>query len=446
MTPVRSDASESDGLGLRDDLVRWMREPDPAGLEELALRVLRFQAGENPVYGALVRARGLDPARIDRWENFPPLPARAFREFPVYCGAPGSEEARFLTSGTTTRPAAIAEPPAAPTRPPAGAVEGSGTSTAGEAGRGLHRVRDLSIYRTSLLVQAERYLAHPRPRRVLALLPSPADRPDSSLVHMAGVFHREWDDGAGGFFADSGWTLHREAFLEALDGARRDGVPTLLIGTAFAWVHWLEGRGPTGGDRASFGGGDRIGLPEGSVLVETGGFKGRSRRVPREELYAALASRLGIPRRRIVNEYGMTEMLSQFYEPVLHEMVGTGRGPGGDGVADSEGDTSDPLDARWHEGPPWVRTRILDPVTLDPVQAGVPGLLCHLDLANLFSASHILTEDRGVSVGGAAGSPEPAGRGAAGRGSAFRLIGRAPGAEPRGCSLVMEELLEETRG
>ncbi|TVP54923.1 MAG: hypothetical protein EA351_12090 [Gemmatimonadales bacterium] len=435
---MRSGAPETEAFALRDDLVRWMREPDPAGFGALALRVLRFQAAENPVYRALVRARGLDPARIDRWEDFPPLPARAFREFSVYCGPPGSEEARFLTSGTTTRFSAA-------TRPAAGALEGSGASAAREAGRGLHCVRDLSIYRTSLLVQAERYLAHPRPRRVLALLPSPGDRPDSSLVHMAGVFHQEWDDGRGGFFANPGWELRRDAFRSALDDARRDGVPTLLIGTAFAWVHWLEGRESIEEDRISLTGGDRIGLPEGSVLVETGGFKGRSRRVPREELYAALARRLGIPGRRIVNEYGMTEMLSQFYEPVLLEADGPARTRTA-GASSMGLDTPDPLEDRWHEGPPWVRTRVLDPVTLDPVETGAPGLLCHLDLANLFSASYLLTEDRGVSLGQPSGSLEVPDAGVRDRGAAFRLIGRAPGAEARGCSLVMEALLEETRG
>lgn len=140
--------------------------------------------------------------------------------------------------------------------------------------------------------------------------------------------------------------------------------------------------------------------------METGGFKGRSRSVPRGELYDGLSERLGVPPGAIVNEYGMTELLSQFYEPVLS----------GDCPADPQ--------RRYHVGPSWVRTRILHPETLDDVPQGGEGLLCHVDLANLRSVMAVLTSDVGVRTG-----------------KGFRVLGRAPGAEPRGCSLVMEELL-----
>jgi hypothetical protein len=140
--------------------------------------------------------------------------------------------------------------------------------------------------------------------------------------------------------------------------------------------------------------------------METGGFKGRSRTVSRDQLYGSLAARFGLPLERMVNEYGMTELLSQFYEPVL-------RNPRSLALAD-----------RWHVGPPWVRTQILDPATLGPVSAGHVGLLSHFDLANLDSVSAVLTEDLGEAFG-----------------NGFRLQGRSSGAEPRGCSLSMEDLL-----
>lgn len=372
------------------DLLLFMRVGDSAptgdggrmgesGLrfDELALRILRRQARHNPVCAALVRAHGLDPDRLERWQEFPPVPVRAFRSHTVYCGDPERAEARFLTSGTT-----------------------------GGGDRGLHPVRDLELYRSALLIQGERYLAHPAPKRVLALLPAPDDRPDSSLVHMADQFRRHWDDGPGGFFANADWALDMDGFQRALERAASDDVPTLLLGTAFAWVHWL--------DRAAERGDPPLTLPEGSSVMETGGFKGRSRSVPRRELYRALGERLGLPTHRIVNEYGMTEMLSQFWEPVLLE--------------------PDPKGGRVHHGPFWVRTRVLDPETLEPVPDGEPGLLCHLDLANIHSASLLLTEDRGIARGSAPGG-----------GPAIELLGRSPGAEPRGCSLVMEQLLDATR-
>ena len=137
--------------------------------------------------------------------------------------------------------------------------------------------------------------------------------------------------------------------------------------------------------------------------METGGFKGRSRVVAREDLYRGLEDRLGVAAHRIVNEYGMTELLSQMYEPVLRE------------------GTSAP---RRHVLPPWLRVRALDTTTLAPVAEGTPGLLCFFDLANAGSVSHVLTEDMGtVSADG------------------LRLQGRVAGAEPRGCSLALEEFL-----
>jgi hypothetical protein len=214
---------------------------------------------------------------------------------------------------------------------------------------------------------------------------------------MGGVLLDAWDDGGGGFFADADWTLELDGFAGALEEAVASRTPVLLLGTAFAFVHWLD----RSADRAF------TPLPEGSRIMETGGFKGRSRSVGRGELYRTLSERLGVARQRIVNEYGMTELLSQFYEPVLRE----------GGPADPE--------ARRHVGPPWVRTRVLDPVDLSPLPLGEPGLLCHLDLANLDSVAAILTEDAGVEVDGG-----------------FRVLGRMAGAEPRGCSLTMEALLQ----
>jgi len=102
----------------------------------------------------------------------------------------------------------------------------------------------------------------------------------------------------------------------------------------------------------------------------------------------------------VVREYGMTELTSQFYTGVLR---------GGD--------------ADVFVGPPWLKARILDPVTLREAPAGKPGLVAVFDLANLGSAVHLLVEDVGIAGGGG-----------------LRLLGRACGAELRGCSLTVETL------
>ncbi len=340
-----------------------------ASFNRLALKIFRYQTDAVPAYGRFVRGRGIDPERLARWEDIPPVPVRAFRRLSLFDGEPQEAQARFLTSGTT----------------------------GGGQGRGLHLVRDLSLYRASLLPNARTHLnPEGETLRVLALLPPPLHRPESSLVHMVDVLREAWDDGEGGFFADSDWVLDVDGLAQSVQEATVQKQPILLVGTAFAFVHLMEARMGRGG----------LALPPGSRVMETGGFKGRSRAVPREDLYEEMSDLLGLPRERIVNEYGMTEMLSQFYEPVLRE-----GGPSHPGQ-------------RHLVGPPWVRSQLLDPERLHPVPAGEPGLLQHLDLANLHSVSSLLTEDRGVRVS-----------------SGFRVLGRVPGAEPRGCSLTMEELL-----
>jgi hypothetical protein len=173
------------------------------------------------------------------------------------------------------------------------------------------------------------------------------------------------------------------------------GEPVLVLGTALALLHQLER-----GERGEPG---LTALPEGSRIMETGGFKGARRDVSQPELYRRIAQRTGLAEDRIVNEYGMTELLSQLWEPVLLE--GTERG-------------------RTHLPAPWLRVRALDPVTLAPLPEGSDGVLAFIDLANLGSVSHVLTEDIGAIVDGR-----------------VRLRGRAPGAEPRGCSRAMDELL-----
>jgi len=204
--------------------------------------------------------------------------------------------------------------------------------------------------------------------------------------------------GSAGFLDRGG--LRVAELLEALEAARAEGEPVMLLGTALgfaALVEELEAR------RAS------VELPAGSRLMDTGGFKGRSREASRAELLDRYGRRLGIPPSHVVGEYGMTELSSQFYESSLAAYRKTGRTP----------------EKRIYEAPPWVRTRVLDPDTLEPLPPGRAGLLAHFDLANAWTVAAIVTEDLGEIVPGG-----------------FRFLGRARGAALRGCSLATEELLD----
>jgi acyl-CoA synthetase (AMP-forming)/AMP-acid ligase II len=172
----------------------------------------------------------------------------------------------------------------------------------------------------------------------------------------------------------------------------------VLCGTAFAFVHLLDALAREG---------RRLRLPPGSRVMETGGFKGRSREVTRDELHAALATELGVDRDRIVNQYGMTELASQFHDSVL-------RCPG---------------EPRRKLGPPWTRVRLLDPETEAECAPGAVGRIAILDLANTGSLVALRTADLGRSVG-----------------DGFEVLGREAGAEARGCSLAADAMLERAAG
>ena len=332
--------------------------------DDLARRVFAHQFSANAVYGAFCRSRGVTPERFDSWADAPAVPVAAFKALDLVCGPPGDAPVVFRTSGTTR----------------------------GAERRGTHHVPEPELYRASLLPPFRAHLLPDVERiRFVSLVPSRAEAPDSSLSYMVDAAAAEWASRAS-WVVDGEGRLDSLALADALHAARTAREPVLLLGTAFAFVHALEDPDSSLGP-----------LPEGSRIMETGGFKGRAREVSRGELHGLLAKRTGVPLTRIVNEYGMTELLSQLYEPVL-----------------SEG----PAAAGRHRPPPWLRARALDPTTLEPLEDGRKGLLAFFDLANAGSVCHVLTEDLGAVEGGD-----------------VRLVGRARGAEPRGCSRAMDELM-----
>ncbi len=344
----------------------------------LALRVHEVQRAANPVLRRFWEdALPGDPAS---WEEIPPVPVAAFRDVPIAAGAP---EAVFRTSGTT----------------------------GGERRRGEHHVVSLDLYFASARGNYRRHLLGGLESvTVVSLIPSPEDVPDSSLSAMAGFISREPEVSA------ATWPFHTEhgvdagAVRDAVGNAAVTGEPILLLTTAFALVHLLDELARQGAGRRP---GDAcLRLPAGSRVMETGGFKGRAAAVDRGTLYRRVETVLGVPESHIVNEYGMTELLSQAY----------------DQVAGAEPSPETP--ARVLRFPPWVRTRALDPATLAPLPPGGSGLLAHFDLANAGSACHVLTEDFGYTTDG----------------GGLHLLGRAPGASLRGCSLVAESLLRATGG
>jgi hypothetical protein len=341
--------------------------------DRLARAVFAFQFRHNAPYRAFCLSRGATPESVSHWTEVPAVPTSAFRAVPLVCGDPAEAQVVFRTSGTT----------------------------AGSQRRGEHYVPDLALYHASLRAGFATHLLPDGARLpMLSLIPAPEDLPDSSLSHMVAEVMADHGAPGSGYLVGAGG-IDLPDILHRLRGAEAEGRPVCVLGTSFALVHLLD---------ALRDGGARFRLPPGSRLMDTGGFKGRSRQVSRDDLYGLVEQRLGIAPEWCVNEYGMTEMGSQFYDTVAGE------------------DEGRVLSERVHRGPPWVRTRAVDPETLALLPDGQEGILRHWDLANLGSVMTLQTEDLGVCG--------PAG---------FRLLGRASDAEPRGCSLAMEELLSAVR-
>lgn len=370
----------ADELCLRLEDGAWERWTE-AELDRWAAEAFALQFRSCAPYRAFCERRGMTPENAAAWTDIPAVPATAFKYFDFVsadaaAGAPPGPRV-FRTSGTTR----------------------------GSERRGRHHVPRPDLYRASLAEPFRRALlpevgtgSDASAALFISLIPSPADAPDSSLSFMVGAAAERFAatthwlvDGSGGW--RTGALADVRASIE--DAAARDA-RVLLLGTALAFVHLLDGRAAEVTEALSD-------LPEGARAMETGGFKGTRRRVSRRELHRGIEELTAIPRSRIVDEYGMTELLSQLYEPVLHEGMAA-RG--------------------LHVPPPWLRVRALHPDTLDPVAEGGEGILAFFDLANLGSVCHVLTEDVGSVEDGR-----------------VRLLGRAEGAEPRGCSRAMDDLM-----
>jgi len=235
---------------------------------------------------------------------------------------------------------------------------------------------------------------------LLLLTPPPDEAPHSSLVHMFDCICRQpyWAESVflGRVTPEAAWVLNLDETAARLKRAAAAGTALVLLSTAFSFVHLLDYLAEHE---------LRFELPPGSSVMETGGYKGRSRSLPRSELHELMAARLGIPPSQIVCEYGMSELSSQAY----------------DRVAGAPSETHAPGLTRHFHFPPWARSQIVSPGTGWEVAEGKTGLIRVFDLANVYSVVAIQTEDLGLR-----------------RGTGFELAGRAVMAEARGCSLMAE--------
>jgi hypothetical protein len=338
---------------------------DDASFERLALDLFAYQFAANPAYRRYCERLGGTPDNVSRWQDVPAIPASAFAHMRLACFAPEQTRVTFVSSGTT------------------------------HAGRSRHELENTTLYDASLLAHfRERVMPDVASMQMVVLSPSFAHAPHSSLAYMLSKISDHFGTDRDGFFVE-GDALDFDRAAAALRGASR---PVLVAGTAFGFVHFF--------DRCREAG-ERFHLTAGSRVVETGGFKGKSREVGREELYGWFSEMLGVPQVLCASEYGMCELGSQWYDTNIRDQL-AGR----------------PVRAGVKAGPHWARTIVVDPVTAQPVPTGASGLLQILDLSNRGSVAAVLTGDLVRDVDGG-----------------FELLGRGPGEPPKGCSIAIDAAL-----
>jgi hypothetical protein len=346
---------------LYDRVLAFVDDARADRFETLALDVFAHQFASCAPYRQFCLGRGRTPETVTDWRAIPPVPIVAFKRADLCCGPPVRT---FLSTGTTQ----------------------------GAAHRSRHLLPDLRLSQRSALAGLRRFLLPDVARmRLVSLIQRSEDLPDSSLAQMVSWAMQELgdDDSTFAIGADG---IDYGALTTALRQSEHDGRPICLLATTGALVRVFDHLR----DRSL-----AFRLPHGSRLMDTGGFKGAPRHLSRNGVLHAVWSAFAIPGYFCVNEYGMAELSSQFYDSVIADRVRGRHRP------------------RRKLGPHWARTLVLDLETLAPVAPGTHGLLCHVDLANAGSAMAVLTEDVGYhELDG------------------FQLVGRAPAAEARGCSLA----------
>ena len=306
-----------------------------------ALLIFKFQYVNNSVYRTFCEYLNVDPTTVKSLEQIPFLPIEFFKS-KIVVSSTKPEEIIFTSSGTT----------------------GNATSK--------HFVTDLSLYEQSYRKAFNQFYGDIKDYCVVALLPSYLERTGSSLIYMVEDLIKKSNHPKSGFFLNEYAQLY-QLLLEL----QKTETKILIIGVSFALLEFTEQY--------------QLSLRN-TIVMETGGMKGRRKEIVRQELHQLLTAGFGV--NEIHSEYGMTELLSQGYSK-------------GNGIFDC---------------PTWMKILVRD--TEDPLtfqKNGKTGGVNVIDLANINSCAFIATQDLGkINDDGT-----------------FEIIGRFDNSDIRGCNLMV---------
>lgn len=311
-----------------------------AAFNEEANQVFRFQLDHNPVYQQWCKLMGIAHVDMLPIEQVPFLPISFFKTHKVVA--------------TLFEPQAI--------------FESSGTT---QGINSKHFVKDIGLYRSSFIQAFGLFYGDIKDWCIIGLLPSYLERKGSSLIMMVDELIKLSGHAMSGFYLNEHGKLYNT--LQALEAQEQQ---VLLIGVTFGLLDFAEAH--------------TMQLKH-TIVMETGGMKGRRREMTRAEVHGILQQQLGVG--HIHSEYGMTELLSQAYS------TGNGR----------------------FFCPPWMKVLVRDEEDPLVVRESGRGILNVIDLANRYSCSFIATEDVGIVY----------------EDGSFEVHGRVDNSDIRGCSLLV---------
>ena len=359
-------------LSLDEKIIGFIRKGldhrDSEEFNELALQVFDLQFNYIPIYRRYCEKRNIAPEKISSWDQIPPLPTDVFKVMEISV-LPSHTVRTFMTSGTARS-------------------EEKGKVGYDEGGL---RLMDATIH------EAASTLLFPDKTRTTLLIIAPSPEMVPHMIMAYGMNRlREYFG-----LPQSRFLVGKEGFevkvlIDELRRSEKGGIPVTICGGSFGFVNFFDHCGEKK---------LRFKLPPGSRTLDAGGFKGRSREVKREEFVSDCEAVLGIKKEYCINLLGMTEISSQFYDNTLQSFLKRLSLP------------------RAKVNPPWTRTQVVDPDTLEPLPPGKIGVLRHFDLANRGHIAAIQTDDLGRLAS-----------------EGFEVFGRSKEGEARGCSLTIDEM------
>ena len=310
--------------------------------DAVALETFQYQSLNTPIYREFIHLLGVDPDEIKKVRDIPYLPIQFFKSKKVIADN-CSTDIVFSSSGTT----------------------GQITSK--------HHVHSKELYEQSFTKAFELFYGQPDDYIILALLPSYLERGGSSLVYMADHLIKASNNSSSGFYLNN-----IDELASTLTSLDQSGKKVLLLGVSYALLDLIE--------KQTF-------ELSNTIVMETGGMKGRRKELVKEELHKILKAGFGVT--QIHSEYGMTELLSQAYSS-------------GEGI---------------YHCPPWMKVLTRDPYDpFDLVAEGQSGGINVIDLANRYSCSFIATQDLGKVHSD----------------NSFEILGRFDHSDIRGCNLMAD--------